>query len=171
MPDDKTTETKTTTDATDTGTETETGGTQTDTTDWKAEAEKWKTLSRQNEERAKTNAEKAKSFDELEEANKTELEKWKTRAETAESKVTEFESAKERATVRAEVAKAKGIPEAALRGSSKEELEAHADELIELGIKPAAAATSDGQGDTGDQVSTDGEKSADEIVSDVIADR
>lgn len=164
MPETKTDETTTDTTA---ASETDAATTQTDTTDWKAEAEKWKALSRKNEDQAKANAEKAKQLDELEEANKTELEKWKSRAETAEAKNTEFETAKERATVRAEVAKAKGIPESALRGSTKEELEAHADELIGLGIKPATAPTTDGQGDTGEQVSTDGEKSADEIVAEV----
>lgn len=56
--------------------------------------------------------------------------------------------------VRAEVAKAKGVPEAALRGSTKEEFEAHADELKPLltgispviptqGVTPTAPAATD----------------------------
>lgn len=60
------------------------------------------------------------------------------RAEAAEAVVQTHEAAKEVARVRSEVAKAKGVPEAALRGSTKEELEAHADELKPLltGVSP-----------------------------------
>lgn len=60
------------------------------------------------------------------------------RAEAAEAVVQSHEAAKEVARVRSEVAKAKGVPEAALRGSTKEEFEAHADELKPLltGVSP-----------------------------------
>lgn len=60
------------------------------------------------------------------------------RAEAAEAVVQTHEAAKEVAKVRSEVAKAKGVPEAALRGSTKEEFEAHADELKPLltGVSP-----------------------------------
>lgn len=52
-------------------------------------------------------------------------------------KVKEFESKAERAQIVSDVAKAKGVPESALRGSTREELEAHADTLAEL-LKPSA---------------------------------
>lgn len=55
-----------------------------------------------------------------------------TRADEAEAKVGEFESEKEIAQIRQDVAKTAGVPAAALRGSTKEELEAHAAELKPL---------------------------------------
>lgn len=76
------------------------------------------------------------------------------RAEAAEATVKSQDEAKAIQTVRAEVAKAKGVPEAALRGSTKEEFEAHADELKPLltgispviptqGVTPTVSATVD----------------------------
>lgn len=156
-----------TTDKTDdTETESTTDQSQ-DTTDWKAEAEKWKALSRKNEERANANADKAKRFDEIEEASKSELERERAAREKAEKALAERTQADERIQIRDKVAAAKGIPASILKGSTEEEFTAHADELIAAGIKPAAGPSSDGQGDVGDQVSTDGEKSAEEIVAEV----
>lgn len=54
------------------------------------------------------------------------------RAEAAEGKVSAFESEKQVAAWRSEVAKTSGVPESALRGSTKEEFEAHASELKPL---------------------------------------
>ena len=51
-------------------------------------------------------------------------------------KVQSFEQEKERAALVSEVAEAKGVPASALRGSTREELEAHADDIAAL-IKPA----------------------------------
>lgn len=67
------------------------------------------------------------------------------RAETAEATVKSQDEDKAIQTVRAEVAKAKGVPEAALRGSTKEEFEAHADELKPLltGISPVIPTQGD----------------------------
>lgn len=129
----------------------------------RAEAEKWKALSRKNEEQAKANAEKAKKFDELEEANKTEQEKLLARAEAAEKRLADRDAKDAAAATAAEVAKVKGVPVSALRGSTKEELEAHADELLELMPKKPAAPSADGQGD-GEQIG-DGDMSADDIVN------
>lgn len=140
----------------------ETGG-DSDLDKARAEAEKWKALSRKNEEQAKANAEKAKKFDELEEANKSEQEKLLARAEAAEKRIAEREAKDAAAATAAEVAKAKGVPASALRGSTREELEAHADELLELMPKKPAAPSADGQGD-GEQIG-DGDMSADDIVN------
>lgn len=52
-------------------------------------------------------------------------------------KVNEFTQEKERTALISEVATAKGVPASALRGGTREELEAHADTLAEL-IKPSA---------------------------------
>lgn len=140
----------------------ETGG-DSDLDKARAEVEKWKALSRKNEDQAKANAEKAKKFDELEEANKTEQEKLLARAEAAEKLIAEREAKDAAAATAAEVAKAKGVPASALRGSTREELEAHADELLELMPKKPAAPSADGQGD-GEQIG-DGDMSADDIVN------
>lgn len=54
------------------------------------------------------------------------------RAETAEGRITQFEGERQLAAWRAEVAEATGVPAAILRGSTKEEFEAHATELQPL---------------------------------------
>ena len=135
-----------------------------------AEVEKWKSLSRKNEERATSNAEKAQKFDELDEANKTEQEKLQARAEAAEKALADRD-AKEAATKLAvDVAKekseglAKPIPASALRGTTREELEAHADEIIALLPEKAAAPSADGQGDNGKSIG-EGEMSPEDIVA------
>lgn len=109
-------------------------------------------------------ADKAKKYDELEEQNKSDLEKAATRAEAAEKKLADREALDEIAKVRSDVAKAKGLPESLLRGTSKEDFEDHADELIAAGVKAKPAPSSDGQGDTGKDVTEGDELSADEIV-------
>ena len=94
-------------------------------TDWKAEARKW-------EARAKENSKAADRLSEIEEANKTEAQKVADRLAAAEAKVAEYEREKQTAAWRNEVAEATGVPVAALRGSTKEELEAHAEALKSL---------------------------------------
>jgi len=134
-----------------------------------ADAEKWKGLSRKNEERAASNAEKAKKFDEHEEANRTELEKVQARAEAAEKAVAERDAKEAAAKLREEIATEKkfadrNIKATALRGTTREELEAHADELLELIPAPAAAASADGQGAAGGDIGK-GEQSVEDIVA------
>jgi membrane protein involved in colicin uptake len=136
--------------------------------DAQAEAEKWKALSRKNEERANSNADKAKRFDEMEDANRTELEREKARADAAEKIIADQKAKDDAAKVRDEVAKAKGfeernVPASALRGSTREELEAHADEILALLPEPKPAPSADGQGNNGNDIG-DGEMSADDIV-------
>lgn len=133
------------------------------------EADKWKALSKKNEGRATENAAKAKSFDELEEANRTEIEKAIARAEAAEKVIAERDAAEASKTLRAEVAKEKKfgdrkIPETALRGTTREELEAHADEILALLPEPPEAPSADGQGGTGKPIG-DGEMSVADIVA------
>lgn len=85
--------------------------------------------SRKWESRSKENK---KALDELTE--KHEL----TAAERADlaKKLEDYEAKEERALLVADVAKATGVPATALRGSTREELEAHAADLAEL-IKPS----------------------------------
>jgi membrane protein involved in colicin uptake len=134
-----------------------------------AEAEKWKTLSRQNEQRAKDNADKAKKFDEHEEASRTELEKAQARAEAAEKAIAERDAKEAAGQLREDIAKEKGfadrkIKASALRGTTREELEAHADELLELIPAPPAGPSADGQGQAGQQIG-EGELSVDDVVA------
>lgn len=72
---------------------------------------------------------KADQFDKLEEANKTELQKEKDRADKAEAELGTLRAEKARNELAAEVAKAKGVPAHLLSGTTKEQLEAHADSL------------------------------------------
>jgi len=69
---------------------------------------------------------KAEQLDRIEAANKTELQKAVERAEAAERRAgaAEFES------LRASIASDKGVPASSLAGSTREELEAAADELL-----------------------------------------
>lgn len=121
--------------------------------DWKADAEKWKALSRKNEEAAKANAAAAKKLAELEEADKSEIEKAQARAEAAEKELT---SSRVEALRNAVALEKKLTPSQAKRliGSTKEELEADADELLAdlKNTSPPSAPTSDGQGKTGEPV-------------------
>lgn len=90
--------------------------------DWKQEARKW-------EERSKANK---IALDELT-GKYTEAE---SRLGELSTKVQTFEAEKERSALLAEVSTATGVPASALRGDTREELEAHAAALAEL-IKPS----------------------------------
>ncbi len=78
---------------------------------------------------------KAAKFDEAEQASKTELQRAQEAAQAAEKRAQEAEAR----AFRAEVAEAKGVPASVLRGTTKEELEAHADEVL-AALKEAAAS-------------------------------
>lgn len=91
--------------------------------DWKAEARKW-------EERSKGNK---TALDEL----TSKYQALETQHGEVSGKLQTFEQEKERSALVSEVATAKGVPASALRGGTREELEAHADTLAEL-IKPSA---------------------------------
>jgi hypothetical protein len=65
----------------------------------------------------------------LQEANKSDGEKLRERAETAEAKLQKLEEAQQVAAWKKEVSGETGVPEAALSGSTKEEIETKAKEL------------------------------------------
>lgn len=132
-------------------------------TDWKAEAEKWKSLSRKNEDAAKANAAKAKRLDEIEEANKSELDKATARAEAAEQALRDHEAKVQADQLRTDVAKEKNVPADALRGSTREALEEHADQLLSLGFRTDSGPSTKGLGQDGDGI--DGDRSASDIVN------
>ena len=98
-----------------------------DSTDWKAEARKWEQRSKENKS----------ALDELTEHHATAT------GQVAEltTKVSTFESERARAELVAKVAGDAGVPAAALRGSTEEELTAHAATLKEL-LKPSAPIVS-----------------------------
>jgi alpha-galactosidase/6-phospho-beta-glucosidase family protein len=87
------------------------------------------------------------------EAEKAEIEQERdaavTRAETAEGVVAKFESEQQVSQWRAEVATASGIPADILRGSTKEEFEAHA-ELLKPLLTAQQAPVIPNQGDSPD---------------------
>lgn len=100
--------------------------------DWKVEAERLKTESRKWETRAKDNAKAAQRLAEFEESQKTDMQRAIDRAEAAERRVAEFETAQQVSAWKAEIAAGSGVPADALRGTTREELEAHAEALKPL---------------------------------------
>lgn len=98
-------------------------------TDWKAEARKW-------EDRAKANKEAADKLAAFEESQKTEAQKQADALAEAQAKVKDYETREQIGKWKAEVAESTGVPAAALAGSTKEEIEAHAATL-----KPLIAPT------------------------------
>jgi hypothetical protein len=75
---------------------------------------------------------KAEKFDKQEEASKTELQKAEDRAAAAEKELQGYKAKEQRAAWAKEVSEATGVPAAALRGATKEEMQAHAETLKPL---------------------------------------
>lgn len=96
-----------------------------DTTDWTAEARKW-------EARAKENKTAADELAALKEAQRVAEQTATQRADELAAKVREYETREQIAAWKTEVAEATGVPASALRGSTQEELTAHAAELKPL---------------------------------------
>jgi len=101
-------------------------------TDWRAEAEKLKAESRKWEARSKENAKAAQRLAELEDADKTELQRATERAETLERELSGLRSQQQVTAWMSEVAASSGVPVDVLRGSTREEIEAHAETLKPL---------------------------------------
>lgn len=94
--------------------------------DWKAESRKWESRAKENLATAKANEDAAKRLAEIEEAQKTEAQK----AQDALAKAQQELADERAARLRAEVAASKGIPANLLSGSTQEELEKSADDLL-----------------------------------------
>ena len=95
-----------------------------------AEVAKWKAMSRKHEGEAKANRDAAKRLAEIEDANKTEVQKLAD-AKTASDTVA---ATAQNELMRLRVAMRKGLTEAQAKrlvGSTEEEIEADADELLE----------------------------------------
>lgn len=101
-----------------------------DSTDWKAESRKW-------EARAKDNKEAADELAKLREAQKSEEEKRAEREAEKDRELAAYKLRDQVAEWSAEIVKDSHIPASALRGSTREELEAHFKDLSALIPKPA----------------------------------
>lgn len=97
----------------------------------------------------------AEKLAEIEEKGKTDLQRATERAEAAEAKLAEREAADAVAEAVREVSKATGVPEDALRGASREEIEAHAEALKPYFSKDAAPSVPTGAPSTEAQASGD----------------
>ena len=99
----------------------------------------WKQKAREQEARAKANADAATKLQQFEDRDKTEAQKLTERAEAAEKRAAETEAR----ALRLEVAAEKGLTPAQAKrlvGTTREELEADAAELLET-FKPATDQT------------------------------
>lgn len=99
-----------------------------------AEVAKWKALARKHEAQAKANAKAATRLKELEDAGKSEIEKANDAASTEKRRADEAEMK----LLRMEVAIEKGLSPAQAKrlvGTTREELEADANELLEAFTK------------------------------------
>jgi hypothetical protein len=101
-------------------------------TDWKAEADRLKAEARKWETRSKENGAAAKRLAEIEESQKSDLQRALDRAEAAERRAAEFETVQQIQAWKADIAKATGVPAQYLRGTTEDELKAHAEELKPL---------------------------------------
>jgi hypothetical protein len=97
-----------------------------DKTDWKTESRKWEARAKENAAKAKVNDGAAQRLKEIEDADKSEAEKATARAEAAEKRAADAEAK----ALRADVATEKKVPASLLTGSTREELEKSADELV-----------------------------------------
>lgn len=121
----------------------------TEPVDWEAKYRDAVKHSREWESRAKANKDKADAFDALEEAKKSELDKATERIAALQAEVDGYKSAAEIRKAREEVAKEMGVDASLLRGTTREELEAHAKQLAEFfGAQKPKFPTDKGGGTT-----------------------
>lgn len=104
---------------------------------------------REWEKRAKANKDAAAELQQLKDAQKTEAEKQADRLSELEAENAEFKAREDRAQWAAEVAETTGVPAEVLRGSTREEIEAHA-ETLKPHFAPDEGA-GDGQGSSADK--------------------
>lgn len=102
--------------------------------------------------------EKALKFDEIEEQNKSELQKANERAQALEAELNGMKKANTVREIREEVAAELGVPVRLLNGSTKEECEVQAKEILNFAkpnaypsVPDAGEVRSTGAGNTRDQ--------------------
>ena len=110
--------------------------------DWKAESRKWEARAKENLATAKANEAAAKRLAQIEESQKTEAQRQQDALEQAQRELAEERSAR----IRAEVAAEKGVPAHLLTGSSREDMESAADELLKFrgDVKPRISVPNEG---------------------------
>lgn len=98
-------------------------------TDYKAKYDDAISHSREWEKRAKANKEAADELQKLKDAQKTDAEKQAEYTKQLEAENAQYKAEKDRAKWAADIAETSGVPAKLLRGSTHEEIEAHAEEL------------------------------------------
>ena len=98
---------------------------------------------------------KAAKLDELEEANKSEFEKLSEQYAALQKEHEQLVHDNERRAWAAEVSKEKGVPASVLRGDTREELEAHAQAIIDSGLSHYGSAPDNGESHRVDTVTAD----------------
>lgn len=106
---------------------------------WKAQARKHERNAKANKAKAEANEAAAAELRKLKEADMTEAEKVARHASELQAQVDAYKAEKDLAGWAKEVSKATGVPEAALHGSTLEEVEACAEALKEFFPKKGAA--------------------------------
>lgn len=119
----------------------------------RAELEQWKAESRKWESRAKENKAQIDALQKQLEESQTHASQLETQVTELNEKVTGFEQEKELAALIKDVAKAKGVPAEALKGTTEDELNAHADVLKTI-LQPSAPVI-DGQAKSPDETPVD----------------
>lgn len=107
-------------------------------TDWKAQARKW-------EERAKANKEAADELEKLKESQMSEQEKAARHTKELEAKLARFQEEKQQQEWRNQVSKESGVPSDLLRGSTLDEVQAHADSIRQY-LETSNTANDQGSG-------------------------
>lgn len=122
--------------ADDTGTQNENvdepQGTQDEPTDWEAKYKEAVAQSRKWEDRAKASFADSEELKKLKEAQMSDAEKTAKRIAELEQENAGYKAAQQQEQWRAQVAKKTGVPADVLRGTSLEEIEAHAASLEPL---------------------------------------
>ena len=99
-------------------------------TDWKEMARKW-------EARAKENKAAADKLNEIEEASKSEQQKLQEKFDAVSHELESYKTREQVTAWASEIVKGSNVPTTVLRGSTREELQAHFDELkTVLGDRP-----------------------------------
>lgn len=102
--------------------------------DWEAKYRELLKDSRKWEDRAKRDEDAAKKWREQQEAGKSEVDKLTEQVIALTKENDQLKTAEQQRLWAAEVAEAKGVPVAVLRGSTKEEMESHADAILSSGL-------------------------------------
>lgn len=114
-------------------------------TDWKAEAKKWEARSKANRREADELKAKAEKWDQHEQEGKSELERLTEELEAAKAERDQLKHADEMRRWAAEVEQSTHVPAAVLRGSTKEEMQAHADQLLKAGFSNYGSVPDSGE--------------------------